>query len=154
MVKSKGWNLGAGVPIWVPFVSIGFLTLGNRLTKLSPWGWVDLLALAPKLTLLHSDRQPGFRQPAEEALCASTSMSGPEKRLQLSWALEFWGLFQRLSPLSVVQTDVRLGRAALIPAQAGLRLLSGKAVKAFQNLEPECFDFSPSSSQRYRLLQL
>ena len=161
MVKSKGWNLGSrGFQSGAILYPLSFWLLGNRLTEVClPLGLgMDLCpALAPKLTLSFTvgDTAPagcrglpsvlGLRVWARRSACSSP------------WALEFWGLFQTtFPPLNVVQTDVRLGRAALIPARAGTQTSQWKSQsQGLPEFRARMFGlFSLPAHKRYRLLQL
>lgn len=161
MMKSKGWDLGSrGFQSGAILYPLSFWLLGNRLTEVClPLGLVMNLcpALVPKVilsfTVGDTTAAGGGGLPSVLGHCAW----GWRATCSPLWALKFWGLFQTTSPpLNMIQTDVRLGRAALIPARTGTQTSQGKSQpQSFPEFRARMFGlFSLPAHKRHRLLEL
>lgn len=161
MVKSKGWNLGSrGFQSGAILYPLSVWLLGSRLTEVRlPLGLgVDLRpALAPKLTLAFTvgDTAAAGRGGLPSVLGRGVwarrgACSSPR-------ALGLWRLFQTaFPPLHVVQTDVRLGGTALIPARASTQTSQWKSQsQGLPEFRARMFGLFPlPAHKRHRLLQL
>lgn len=161
MVKSKGWDLGGrGFQSGAILNPLSFWFLGNGLTEVClPLGLGMNLCptLAPKVTLsftVGNTAATGCRGlPSVLGHC----IWGCRGACSSPCALEFWGLFQTTSPpLNMVQTDVRLGRTAFIPARAGTQTSQGKSQpQGLPEFRARMFGlFSFPAHKRHRFLQL
>lgn len=161
MVKSKGWDLGnRGFQSGAILYPLSFWLLGNRLTKVClPLGLgmnlCPTLALLVAFSFTVGDTAAtgcrGLPSVLGHCVWGWRSICSP------LWALQFWGLFQTTSPsLNMIQTDVRLGRAALIPARTGTQTSQGKSQpQGFPEFGARMFGlFSLPGHKRNRFLQL
>lgn len=147
-LKSGGQGFQSGAILY----PLSFWLLGNRLTKVClPLGLgVDLCpALAPKLTLLHS-RWHSTGSPAEGFPLCFDIVSGRRNACSSPWAPGVLGaLSNGFSSFERGPDWCQTGKSnSHFQPELALRLLSGRAsLRAFQNLEPECFDFSASATK-------
>lgn len=159
MVKSKGWHLGSrGFQSGAVLYPLSFWLLGNKLTEVClPLGLgMDLCpAFAPKVAFSFTVGDTATTGGRGLPSVLGHHAWGWRGTCSPPWALEFWGLFQTISPpLNMVQTDVRLGRAALIPARAGTQTSQGKSQpQSLPEFRARMFGlFSLPAHKRHRLL--
>jgi hypothetical protein len=161
MAKCKSWDLGSrGIRSGAILYPLSFWLLGNRLTEVClPLGLGMNLspALAPEVTLSFTVGDAAAAGcgglPSVLGHCAW----GRRGTCTPFWALEFWGLFQPTSPLlNMIPADVRLRRAALIPARTGTQTSQGKSQpQGLPEFGARMFGlFSLPAHERHRLLQL